>query len=85
MGNKMIKLSKQDWMRIGMEQGFLTKQSQFISGAEAVYNQAGELHQMLDEMGVDFRRSSTSKIDDAAWELAGELQKFKRLLKQSGS
>lgn len=28
MGNKMIKLSKQDWMRIGMEQGFM-KSAQF--------------------------------------------------------
>jgi len=79
--SRMIKLSKSDWLRIGREQGYLKKESQFISGTEAVYNQVGELHDMLEEMGFEFRNRRLPKIDLDAWKFADELQKFKEKLK----
>lgn len=78
--SRMIKLSKSDWLRIGREQGYLKKESQFISGTEAVYQQVGELHEMLGEMGFDFRNHKTREIDGDAWNLLGELKKFEEKL-----
>lgn len=82
MGN-LIKLSKSDWIRIGREQGFLGKQSQFMSGCMGVYHDVKSICDSFEKIGEDNimnLHNTAPELDEFCWKASKVIRKLKDLV-----
>ncbi len=81
--SKIIKLSKSDWMRIGMESGYIKEADIGVPPVMILLSSMKDMVAKIDAMGTDELRHP--KLEEAATIINGNLVRFNSLLDTHGS
>lgn len=81
--SRIVKLSKGQWMQVGVEMGFLKEADIGVPVVMSLHSRLQEIVAKLDRMGSENLRHP--KLETAAEKLHGDLVRFESLLDTPGS
>lgn len=81
--SRIVKLSKDQWMQVGVEMGFLKEADAAVPVVLSLHSRLQDIVAKLDRMGSEDLRHP--KLEAAAEKLHGDLVRFESLLDTHGS